>query len=54
MLSSQPARYCVNGIAPSSVDPGKLTPCPAELKGNQQADDIKAGIGSLGGLKKNL
>lgn len=26
----------------------------AELKGNQQADEIKAGVGSLGGLKKTL
>lgn len=26
----------------------------AELKGNKQAEDIKAGMGSLGGLKKSL
>ncbi|KAJ4415186.1 hypothetical protein N0V82_007487 [Gnomoniopsis sp. IMI 355080] len=26
----------------------------SELKGNQQAGDIKAGIGSIGGLKKSL
>ena len=26
----------------------------AELKGNKQAQDIKAGVGSLGGLKKSL
>ncbi|KAJ4389691.1 hypothetical protein N0V93_007163 [Gnomoniopsis smithogilvyi] len=26
----------------------------SELKGNQQASDIKAGVGSLGGLKKSL
>lgn len=26
----------------------------AELKGNKQAEDIKAGVGSLGGLKKSL
>jgi hypothetical protein len=26
----------------------------AELKGNQQAQDIKAGVSSLGGLKKGL
>ncbi|KAG8168187.1 hypothetical protein KVR01_003876 [Diaporthe batatas] len=26
----------------------------SELKGNQQAQDIKAGMGSLGGLKKSL
>ncbi|KAJ0113882.1 hypothetical protein J7T55_010126 [Diaporthe amygdali] len=26
----------------------------SELKGNKQAQDIKAGVGSLGGLKKSL
>lgn len=26
----------------------------AELKGNQQAAELKAGVGSLGGLKKSL
>ena len=26
----------------------------AELEGNKQADDVKSGIGSLGGLKKSL
>lgn len=31
-----------------------LTSISAELKGNKQAEDIKAGMGSLGGLKKSL
>lgn len=31
-----------------------LTCISAELKGNKQAEDIKAGVGSLGGLKKSL
>lgn len=31
-----------------------LTSISAELKGNKQAEDIKAGVGSLGGLKKSL
>lgn len=31
-----------------------LASISAELKGNKQAEDIKAGVGSLGGLKKSL
>ncbi len=27
---------------------------PAQLKGNQQAEEVKQGIGMVGGLKKQL
>ncbi len=50
-LASPPhpsARNCPGWTANATVR------FPAQLKGSQQADEVKKGLGSIGGLKKQL